>query len=536
MIDRSGQQLGNYRIIRLLGKGGFAEVYLGEHIFLKTQVAIKVLHTQLANSDMEDFLREARTIARLRHSNIIRVLEFGLEDKTPFLVMDYAPNGTLRQHHPKGSILSIATVVPYAKQIASALQYAHDEKLIHRDIKPENMLVGSQFEIVLSDFGIAMTAESSRYQNAQEVVGTVAYMAPEQIQGMPRPASDQYSLAVVVYEWLSGTRPFQGSFTELCTQHIYASPLPLRERMPTIAPDVERVVSRALAKDPHQRFMSIQAFANALEESYQLQQETFVKPRFSAQLLTPPPPPTTRSLPTPSGPPRQEPSAPPRQEPSAPLRQERNSSFPGISVSGPGDNVFIGQESVLRTGPVGGAAEQEKRKAWRIGKKEVVPMVVGALLFAFLLYLSNSFELIDFASTAFVMLAWIALLFFCNTFGSWVGLFIGGGGFLLGWAFSGIAQNQYIFDSVFWRSELGFAIAGLIAGLALLITKGRFNNFQALATATGTSIVAALIGIYIAYFPHISIHDLSVIPSLGLLPVLLALNTAISNRKNREFS
>lgn len=519
MTDRSGQQLGNYRIIRLLGKGGFAEVYLGEHIFLKTQVAIKVLHTQLSSSDMEDFLREARTIARLRHLNIIRVLEFGIEDKTPFLAMDYAPNGTLRQHHPKGSILSIATIVPYAKQIASALQYAHDEKLIHRDIKPENMLVGSQVEILLSDFGIAMAAESSRYQNAQEVVGTVAYMAPEQIQGMPRPASDQYSLAVVVYEWLSGVRPFHGSFTELCTQHIYASPPPLRERMPTIAPDVESVVSKALAKDPHQRFMSIQAFANALEESYQLQQETFVKPRFSAQLLTPPPP-TTRSLPTPS----------------VPLRQETNNSFPGISSNRPGNNRTAGQEPALRTGAVGGTSEQEKTKVWRVGKKEVVPMVVGALLFASLLFLSNSFVLNDFASTVFVTLAWIVLLFFCNTFGSLVGLVIGGGGFILGWAFSGIAQDQYIFDSVFWRSELGFAIAGLIAGLAVLITKGRYNNFQALATATGISIIAALIDIYIAYFPYISIHDLSVIPGLVLLPASLALNNALANRSIRGYS
>ena len=518
MIERSGHQHGNYRIIRLLGKGGFADVYLGEHIFLKTQVAIKVLRTQLASSDMEDFLREARTIARLRHPNIIRVLEFGLEDKTPFLVMDYAPNGTLRQHHPKGSILRIATIVPYAKQIASALQYAHDEKLIHRDIKPENMLVGSQVEILLSDFGIALAAESSRYQNTQEVVGTVAYMAPEQIQGMPRPSSDQYSLAVVVYEWLSGVRPFQGSFTELCTQHIYAAPPPLRERMPTIAPEVERVVSKALSKDPHQRFTSIQAFANALEESYQLQQETFVKPRFSAQFITPPPP-TTRTLTTPS----------------VPSRQERNSSFPGISSSSPDNNFTAGQEPALITGPVRGAAEQEKRKVRRIGKKEVVPMAVGALLFASFLFLSNSFELNDFASTAFITLAWIALLFFCNTFGSWVGLFIGGGGFLLAWAFSGISQNQYIFDSVFWRSELGFAIAGLIAGLAVLVTKGRYNNFQALATATGISIIATLIGIFIAYFPHISIHDLSVIPSLMLLLALLVLYDAISSRSKKEF-
>ena len=162
-------------------------------------------------------------------------------------------------------------------------------------------------------------------------------------------------------------------------------------------------------------------------------------------------------------------------------------------------------------------------------------MAVGALLFASFLFLSNSFELNDFASTAFITLAWIALLFFCNTFGYLVGLFIGGGGFLLAWAFSGISQNQYIFDSVFWRSELGFAIAGLIAGLAVLVTKGRYNNFQALATATGISIIATLIGIFIAYFPHISIHDLSVIPSLMLLLALLVLYDAISSRSKKEF-
>ena len=515
MTDRSGEQLGNYRIIRLLGKGGFAEVYLGEHIFLKTQVAIKVLRTQLMSSDMEDFLREARTIARLRHANIVRVLEFGIEDKTPFLAMDYAPNGTLRQLHPKGSILSIATIVPYARQVASALQHAHDEKLIHRDIKPENMLLGGQNEVLLSDFGIAMVAESSRYQSTQEVVGTVAYMAPEQVQGMPRPASDQYSLAIVVYEWLSGTRPFQGSFTELCTQHLYASPQPLRERVPTIAPEVERAVSKALAKDPHQRFSSIQAFANALEESYQLQQETFVKSRFSAHLSTPPAS-TTQSIATPSVSSWQE--------------GKENDSFPENSVSTSGNTLLASPEP--RATSVAGTAMHEQGKAWHVGKNGLVPMVVGMLLFAAFLFLSNFFALSDVASTAFVTLAWITLLFFCNTFGSQAGLVIGGGGFLLGWACSGIAQNQYIFDSVFWRSELGFAIAGLIAGLALFITKGRYNTFQDIATATGMSIIAALVGIYIAYFPHISVYDLSVIPSLVLLPLFLALHSAIFSHKH----
>src|SRR5256714_1282507 len=217
MVDRSGQRLGNYHLIHLLGKGGFAEVYLGEHIYLKTAAAIKVLHTQVIGEDMEGFLNEARTIAHLVHPHIVRVTDFGIEGETPFLVMDYAPNGTLRQLHPRGSQLPLSMVVSYVKQVAEALQYAHNEKLIHRDIKPENMLLGPNNEILLSDFGIAIIAQDSRYEISQEIVGTVAYMSPEQIQGKPRPASDQYALGVVVYEWLTGDRPFHGSFTEIAS-------------------------------------------------------------------------------------------------------------------------------------------------------------------------------------------------------------------------------------------------------------------------------------------------------------------------------
>src|SRR6266566_3730172 len=241
MAERVGQQLGNYTLIRRLGEGGFAEVYLGEHIHLGTQAAIKILHTQLSTDNVDEFRTEARTIARLVHPNIVRVLEFGIEDKTPFLVMDYASNGTLRQRHPKGTILPLPTVVTYAKQVADALQYAHDEKLIHRDVKPENMLVGRRGEILLSDFGIALVAQSSRYQSTQEMAGTMAYMAPEQIQGKPCPASDQYSLGIVVYEWISGDRPFHGSLTELVGQHLTVPPPPLREKVPIITPIIENV-------------------------------------------------------------------------------------------------------------------------------------------------------------------------------------------------------------------------------------------------------------------------------------------------------
>src|SRR5947209_5857956 len=195
MADSSiGQRLGNYRLMQLLGHGGFADVYLGEHIYLKTQAAIKVLQMQLATDERENFLNEARTIAHLVHPNIIRVLDFGIQGYTPFLVMDYAPNGTLRQRHTNGSRLPLITIVSYIKQVASALQYAHKQNFIHSDVEPGNMLIGREDEILLSDFGIALVAQNTHSQITQDTIGTVAYMAPEQIEGKPRPASDQYAL------------------------------------------------------------------------------------------------------------------------------------------------------------------------------------------------------------------------------------------------------------------------------------------------------------------------------------------------------
>jgi serine/threonine protein kinase len=265
--DLAGQRFGSYRLLRLLGAGGFAQVYLGEHIDLGTQAAIKVLHTQMNPTDIDTFRKEARTIAGLRHPHIIRVLDFSAVGSTPFLVMDYAAGGTMRERYPKGSIVPLPIIVSYIQQIADALQYAHDQKLIHRDIKPENILLDQRHNVLLSDFGIALVAQSSRNQSTQDVTGTASYMSPEQIQGKPRPASDQYSLGIVVYEWLSGTRPFEGAFTELLSQHMFAPPPPLHEKVPTISLEVEHVVTTALAKDPKQRFGSIRAFATTLRQA-----------------------------------------------------------------------------------------------------------------------------------------------------------------------------------------------------------------------------------------------------------------------------
>src|SRR5207249_10405511 len=148
---------------------------------------------------------------------------------------------------------------------------AHDKKYIHRDVKPENMLIGQHQEVLLSDFGIAtiVHSTSSLSTSAEGTSGTLSYMAPEQIEGHPRPASDQYALGVVVYEWLCGERPFEGSVSELIAQQLSIPPLPLRERMPTIPSEVEQVVLRALAKDPKARFASVAAFASALEQASQ---------------------------------------------------------------------------------------------------------------------------------------------------------------------------------------------------------------------------------------------------------------------------
>src|SRR6266436_4324491 len=287
MADRVGQQLGNYRLVHLLGRGNFSEVYLGKHIHLNTLAAIKVLYAQLANHGMEGFLTEARTIARLRHPHIIQVLDFGVEAQTPFLVMDYAPGGNLRQRHPKGTLLPLDTVLTYVMQVAQALQYAHQEKLIHRDIKPENMLLGRDNELLLSDFGLAIIAPSSRQEQAEDRSGTMAYMSPEQLQGKPRPASDQYALGVVVYEWLCGNRPFHGSPIKIAMQQLSMPPASLREQAPELPAAVEEVVLRALATEPRLRFACVQDFANALQQAAQQAASPAVAPGAAAELPYP---------------------------------------------------------------------------------------------------------------------------------------------------------------------------------------------------------------------------------------------------------
>jgi len=259
--------IGNYRILSILGSGGFAEVFLAEHIYLKTRVAIKILRDRVNRQAGQEFLREAQTIATLKHPHIVRILDFGIEDSTttPFLVMDYVANGTIQECYEEGTLLSLPTVISYVKQVASALDFAHSQKVIHRDVKPANMLVEAN-HILLSDFGIAVGVHTTKSLVTQDAIGTVTYMAPEQIHKKARPASDQYALAVVAYEWLCGEPPFTGDPIEIAMSHISDPPPSLCARVSMLPPSVEQVVFKALSKDPDQRFATVQDFAEALNQ------------------------------------------------------------------------------------------------------------------------------------------------------------------------------------------------------------------------------------------------------------------------------
>ena len=299
MTERVGQQFGQYMLSRFLGQGSFGEVYLGEHIYHNnTQVAVKVLQARLTAEDLKEFINEAGTTFRLQHPHIVRLLDFGIGPaNTPFLAMAYAPNGTLRQRHPKGTRLPLDSIIAYVRPIAAALQHAHNERLIHRDVKPENILLGPNDEVWLSDFGIAVVANSTHSLDTEKPGGTVPYMAPEQLRGKPRPASDQYALGVIVYEWLCGERPFNGTATEIAMQHFLEPPPSLREKMPAVTPDVEQVVLTALAKDPAARFASVQAFATALQVALAVQPPLDARSARVSEVSVPESPPTSKTIP-----------------------------------------------------------------------------------------------------------------------------------------------------------------------------------------------------------------------------------------------
>lgn len=293
MQSRMGQRFGNYRLTRLLGKGGHSEVYLAENVEVPNlQHAIKIFTTlSLAGYQKEEFREEAKTVTKLYHynSHIVNVIDVGIQESkdrreeggTPYIMMEYASGGTLRSRHSRGIPVPFERIIIYVNQIAEALQHAHDNQVMHLDVKPENILLRTPDFLVLSDFGISITGQSGELKPRNTVAGTALYMAPERLTSYPRRASDQYSLGVMVYEWLCGEPPFNGKDAEeICSKHIASMPPPLRTRNPHITQGIEEVVMRALEKEPNKRYSNVQEFARALEQAIQTASER--EERFSS--------------------------------------------------------------------------------------------------------------------------------------------------------------------------------------------------------------------------------------------------------------
>jgi eukaryotic-like serine/threonine-protein kinase len=286
-MSLEGQQLGRYHLQRVLGMGGMGEVYLATDTLIHRQVAIKVIRSEVSsypdpNSLQEStrlFQREMKAIATLDHPHILPLFDYGEETvngaRHSFLVMPYRPEGSLAtwlQQRPGAAMLSLQDVATLVSQAADALQHAHDHQIIHQDVKPANFLLRFKKDdpdhpdLLLADFGV------SRFNTAtanvsQSIRGTPASMAPEQWEGRPVPATDQYALAVMAYELLTGRPPFQGGLSQLMYQHFHAAPPPPSSFNPRLPSDVDSVLLHALAKNPQARFATVSAFARAFQQA-----------------------------------------------------------------------------------------------------------------------------------------------------------------------------------------------------------------------------------------------------------------------------
>lgn len=282
-----GQQLSHYRLVRLLKSGGMGEVYLAVDTLLHRQVAIKVIDTdalRYAETDVAKdaarlFLREAQAIAQLDHTNILPLYDSGEQSVNGtalmYMVMPYRQAGSLadwKRTHFGGQLLPLAAVERIVQQAALALQHAHDRQIIHQDVKPSNFLVHgdaehpSRLHLQLADFGVAkfmmMTSES------QVIRGTPTYMAPEQWDGHPVLATDQYALAVMAYELLTGRPPFMGNgYQQMWHQHFHAAPIPPSVINPALPQELDAIFLRALEKNPERRYSSVSAFAHAFQRA-----------------------------------------------------------------------------------------------------------------------------------------------------------------------------------------------------------------------------------------------------------------------------
>nr|HET6905170.1 protein kinase [Ktedonobacteraceae bacterium] len=279
-----GTQIGNYRVTSQLASGGFGSVYLAQHVILSGRIAaFKVLHAVYLSAphERESFFQEAQLLEKLKHAYILPILDVGLyQNMVPYIIAEYAQHGSLRERIQRGNgrPLPIGEVLTILSQVGEALQHAHQQNIIHRDLKPENILFNTQDIALLADFGIA-TALTTASVKVGQVAGTPLYMAPEQFRGMASKESDQYGLACIAYELLTGSTPFVAAdFMAMAYQHVHEQPRPPRQLNPALPIHMEQAIMKALSKERHDRYPSVTAFIAALQPP-------------SVQQNPPPPPP-----------------------------------------------------------------------------------------------------------------------------------------------------------------------------------------------------------------------------------------------------
>jgi len=271
-ILQPGTYLDNYQLIKEIGHGGYATVYLARHY--SRLVALKVLNVKADEQTRQTqehvkhytakFVKEAYITAHLsQHRHIIRFEGHAVTGLQPYIVLEYVQKGSLTDLYPIGRRLPAAQVLLYVKQIASALHFIHSMGYIHCDIKPANVMMRGRDDLCLGDFGIAQKIHTLSASNT--IAGTASYIAPEQLMHTPTFASDQYALAAMTYQWLTGHLPFSGTSEEVLSQHLWGTPLSVQAYRPELPQAIDDVLQCALAKQPEQRFPTIWAFAHMLE-------------------------------------------------------------------------------------------------------------------------------------------------------------------------------------------------------------------------------------------------------------------------------
>lgn len=265
-----GQKINDrYEIIKTIGEGGMANVYLANDTILDRKVAIKVLRGDLSNDEkfIRRFQREALSVSNLSHPNIVEVYDVGEEDGQYYIVMEYIEGKTLKQLLKKRETLSLPEVIDIMLQLTDGLAHAHESYIIHRDIKPQNIMILDNGLVKITDFGIAMALNATQLTQTNSVMGSVHYLPPEQANGKSATVkSDIYSLGILMYELITGSVPFKGdNAVEIALKHMKEKIPSIRKQNPTIPQSVENIVIKATAKNPRNRYDSVKEMHDDLE-------------------------------------------------------------------------------------------------------------------------------------------------------------------------------------------------------------------------------------------------------------------------------